>query len=139
MRYGVASLVFAAVVATAVLATQPAGAMKPYLEQFKSMYVKSNTKDRNMMIFNEAVEKKGCTICHGAKSKKSFNAYGLEVKKLLSKSDMNNSTKIRAALTKVGRIKSKADDSSSPTFGDRIRQGKLPVGEIHVRSKEDAN
>ena len=115
-------------------------ALPPFLAQFKAMYVKPNAKDHDMLIFNEAVEKKKCGICHhGEPKQKKFNAYGAEVHNLLSKGDANNTNKIRAALGKVSRIKSKADDSSSPTFGDRLRQGKLPVGEIHIRPKDDSN
>jgi len=139
MRYGVAALIMAAVAATVVLAVRPAGAMKPFFEQFKAMYVKPNSKDRNILIFAEAVDAKKCGVCHrGTPAKKVFNPYGAEVRKLLNAKDASNTTKIRAALTKVARIKSKADDSSSPTFGDRLRDGKLPVGEIHVRSKDDS-
>jgi alpha-galactosidase len=36
-------------------------------------------------------------------------------------------------------MKSNPDDADSPTFGQRLRQGKLPVGEIHVRSTDASN
>jgi hypothetical protein len=32
-------------------------------------------------------------------------------------------------LDEVAKLKSKADDASSPTFGELIEQGKLPGGE----------
>jgi hypothetical protein len=133
-------LAAAAVVAGALFTVRAAVAVPPFLAQFKAMYVKANAKERDLLIFKEAVEAKKCGICHhGTPAQKKFNAYGQEVHKLLSKADGNNTNKIRAALSKVARIKSKADDASSPTFGDRLRQGKLPVGEIHVQSKEDGN
>jgi len=134
MRYGVAALLFAAVVVAAVFTVPPAGAKPPFLDQFKAMYVKPNSKDRTAEIFKEAVEAKKCTICHGAKSKKTFNAYGLQVKKLLSKNDVGNATKIKSALAKVSRVKSDAGE----TYGERLRAGKLPVGEIHVRGGADS-
>ena len=37
MRYGVATLVFCAAIA-GVFSTRPAGAVKPFLEQFKALY-----------------------------------------------------------------------------------------------------
>jgi hypothetical protein len=137
MRYGVAFLVFCAVVA-GVCCAGPAGAGKPFLEQFKAAYVKPKTTDRTMVIFNEAVEKDGCGICHvsqGGKATKALNAYGTQISKVITKADGNNAQKIRAALTKVEKVKSKPDDPKSPTFGERLKQGKLPVGEIHVASK----
>jgi len=142
MRYGVAAMILA-VSAAAVFASRQAGAMKPFFEQFKAMYVKPDTKERSMMIFNAAVEKKGCTICHKpapdkVRGPKTFNAYGDQVKKLLSKKDANDPKKIRSALAKVSKLKSDPDDRKSPTFGERIHSGKLPVGEIHIRKPDAA-
>jgi hypothetical protein len=136
MRCGVVAFVFCAVVG-GVLNTPPAGAVKPFLEQFKTLYVKPKTRDHTMMIFNAAVEKKDCSLCHLPKPRKGFNAYGTQLKKLLNaKRDGQNAQSIRAAMKKVAQMKSNPDDPDSPTFGERIRQGKLPVGEIHVRSKD---
>jgi hypothetical protein len=137
MRYGIAVLVLAAAVITA----RQAGAMKPFFEQFKAMYVKPNSKERSVLIFNAAVEKKGCTVCHKTDPQKTpgpktFNAYGAQVKKLLTKNDAGSAAKIKSALAKVSRLKSDPDDAKSPTFGERIHSGKLPVGEIHIRTKD---
>jgi hypothetical protein len=141
MRSRVMTLVLFMVVA-GVMDARPAAAVKPFLEQFKSLYVKPKTSDRTMKIFNEAVEKKGCTICHRgqpAKPTKGYNAYGAQIKKLLSKRDSQNPQAIRAAMKKVAGMKSNPDDPDSPTFAQRLRQGKLPVGEIHVQSTDAAN
>lgn len=139
MRHGIAVLVLCAAVAAA-FSTRPACAVKPFLEQFKALYVKPHTTDHTMQIFNAAVEKKECNLCHLAKPKKGFNAYGTQFQKLLSaKSDAQNPRKIRAAMTKVAKMKSNPDDPDSATFGERLRQGKLPVGEIHVRSNDTSN
>ncbi|MGO9111986.1 MAG: hypothetical protein ACLP9L_22395 [Thermoguttaceae bacterium] len=142
MRYGVAVLVFCAVLA-GMFRTRPAAAVKPFLEQFKALYVKPKTTDHTMQIFNEAVEAKGCTICHRgqpAKPTKEWNTYGTQLKTLLNaKRDAQNPKAIRAALGKVSRMKSNPDDPQSPTFGQRLQQGKLPVGEIHVRPRDPSN
>jgi hypothetical protein len=138
MRYGVAFLVFCAV-AAGVFWIRSARAGKPYLEQFKAVYVNPKATDREKLIFNEAVEKDGCNLCHLPKPSKGYNAYGQQLTKLLTKADGNNPQKIRAALAKVGKMKSKPDDPNSPTFGERIKQGKLPVGEIKVVSKTASN
>jgi hypothetical protein len=133
MRYGVVALVFLLVIA-GVLAPQHASAIKPFFEQFKAVYVKPKTTDHTMKIFNAAVEKKGCTICHLPKPQKGFNAYGSQFKKFLTKNDGQNTSKIRTSITKVARLKSDPNDPDSLTFGKRLGEGKLPVGEIHVRS-----
>jgi hypothetical protein len=41
---------------------------------------------------------------------------------------MDNKDKIGEALDKAAQLKSKPGDSSSPTFGDLIKAGKLPGG-----------
>jgi hypothetical protein len=141
MRCGVTVSVFFAMV-VGVFSTRPAVAVKPFLEQFKVLYVKPKTTDRTMLIFNEAVEAKGCTICHQgqpAKPAKGYNAYGTQIRKLLTKRDGQNPEAIRAAIKKVGRMKSNPDDPQSPTFAQRLQQGKLPVGEIHVRPATASN
>jgi hypothetical protein len=140
IRYAVAVLVFCAAVA-GVFSARPAGAVKPFLEQFKALYVDPKTSDHEMQIFNAAVAKKGCGLCHYGKPRSGgkLNVYGKELKKLLvAKTDAANSQKIRKALEKVADMNSKPDDADSPTFGKRIKQGKMPVGEIHVRHKGDS-
>src|SRR5436853_180788 len=64
MRYSIPALICALAVA-AILTARPAAADKTFYEAFKSMYVKPDAKDRQTLIFNAAVEKKSCTICHG--------------------------------------------------------------------------
>lgn len=137
MKYRVVALVFCAVFAGLFYA-QPADGMKAFLEQFKSLYVKPKSSDRTMQIFNEAVEAKGCGVCHHGKPSRNghFNAYGTQLKKLLTKADAQNPQSIRAAMKKVAAMKS--DDSSATTFAQRLRDGKLPVGEIHVGAKTSA-
>ncbi len=122
---------------------RPAAAIKPFFEQFKALYVKPKSTDRTMVIFKEAVDAKGCTVCHRGqptKPTKEWNAYGTQLTKLLNaKRDAQNPEAIRAALKKVGRMKSIPDDPQSPTFAQRLAQGKLPVGEIHVRTAPTSN
>jgi hypothetical protein len=126
-----------------VFSIRPAGADKVFLAQFKTVYVKPKPTDRTAQIFKEAVEAKGCTICHRgqpAKPTKGYNAYGTQLTKLLNaKRDVQRPQNIRAAFKKVEKMKSNPDDPDSPTFGQRLKQGKLPVGEIHVRSKDAAD
>ncbi len=137
MRYDVAVLVFCAVVA-GIFSTRPAGAVKPFFEQFKAVYVKPNAKDRTSLIFNAGVTKKGCGVCHrGQPAKKVFNPYGKQLSQLLNaKRDAGNTVAIREALNRVGKMKFNPDDPKSLTFVQRIKQGKLPAGEIIVKSKD---
>jgi hypothetical protein len=138
MRYGVATLLCCAAVA-AVLAARPAAAVKPFFEQFKALYVKSDTTDHTMRIFNAAVEKKQCGVCHrGKPAQKNFNPYGAQVSQLLNaKRDAGNPKAIRAALKQVEKKKADPNDLKALSFGTRLKQGKLPVGEIHVKPKEE--
>ena len=141
MRSGIATMVICGVVAGA-LSLRGAGAVKPFLEQFKAVYVNPRTTDHTMRLFNAAVEKKGCTLCHGGTAAKPTvnNAYGEQLKKLLNgKRDGGNPQAIRSALKIVARMHSDPANPSSPTSAQRLKQGKLPVGEIRVRSKDPAN
>ncbi len=139
MKYGIVALVFCVVIA-AVFGARPAGAQKAFLAQFKATYVKPKTTDHTMQIFNAAVQAKGCGVCHRGKpsSKGPFNPYGAQLKKILTKADAQNPQAIHDALKKVAGMKSNPDDPSSQTFAQRLRDGKLPCGEIHVRSKDAA-
>jgi hypothetical protein len=138
MRYGISAVVCCLAI-VAALTARPAAGVKPFFEQFKALYVKPDTTDHTMRIFNAAVEKKGCGICHRGQPKtKNFNPYGAQVQQLLNaKRDAGNPKAIRAALGKVAKVKTDPSDPKSPNFGTRIKQGKLPVGEIHVNPKED--
>ena len=130
-------LILVCFVVAGVLWSRPAAAVKPFMEQFSAVYVKPQTADHNMKIFNSAVAKVGCNLCHkGQPQNKNMNAYGAELKKLLNpKRDAQNAQKIRAAFAQVGKMKSNPSDPKSQTFAARIKEGKLPVGEIKVRSK----
>jgi hypothetical protein len=111
-----------------LLGTQPAQGCKPFFEQFNSIYVNTKTTYPLAVNFNATVQKTGCYVCHGTQ-KGTFNAYGTQVKKVLAKTDVQNTQKIHAALAQLDRVKTNAQDPKSPTFGDRIRQGKLPAGD----------
>lgn len=99
-------------------------AIPPFKKEFDAMYVKEGTD------FAKKVDEVKCNVCHVGTNKKERNAYGEELSKLLDrKTDMNNPEKIKEALKKVGEMHSKSDDEASPTFGDLIKEGKLPGGE----------
>ena len=72
-----------------------------------------------------------CNVCHVGKSKKDRNAYGHALADLLDKKeDAKDVAKIRAALEKVAGMPSDPAKADSVTFGDLIKQGKLPGGPV---------
>ncbi len=105
-----------------------AAADKAFFDQFVATYVKSDSDDAKDKTFAEAVEKVKCNVCHEGKLKKNRNEYGKALGQLLSrKTDTENKEKIIAALKKVEVKHVDPNDEKSPTFGDRIKAGKLPV------------
>ena len=110
------------VVAIGVAASgSQAFAIKQFADEFKDMYVKDGTP------LAAEVEKAKCNVCHAGKSKKERNAYGQALAELLDKKeDKDNKEKIRSALEEVASKPSAG--AGSPTFGDLIKDGKLPGG-----------
>jgi hypothetical protein len=105
-----------------------ASADKAFRDEFVAVYVKADGKDAKDKAFAAAVEKAKCNICHAGKVKKNRNEYGKALAKLLSReTDTEDKEKIQAALKKVEATHSDPKDDKSPTFGDLIRAGKLPV------------
>jgi hypothetical protein len=101
---------------------------KAFRDQFVAAYVKADSDNPKDKAFAEAVEKAKCNICHVGKVKKNRNDYGKALGELLSrKTDTENKEKILAALKTVEAKHVNPKDDKSPTFGDRIRAGKLPV------------
>lgn len=123
----VALCAVAAMGTTVLVNVQRAEARANYKKQFEALYVKKDSADPNEKKLAEAAEAAKCNICHVGKEKKERNAYGQALAKLLMKKETDNA-KIDAALQEVAKEHSKAGDPSSPTFGDLIKEGKLPGG-----------
>lgn len=105
-----------------------AAADKAFFDQFVATYVKADSDDAKDKAFAAAVDKVKCNVCHEGKLKKNRNEYGKALGQLLSrKNDTENKEKIIAALKKVEAKHVDPNDEKSPTFGDRIKAGKLPV------------
>lgn len=112
------------------LGTQEAEAIPAFKKEFDDMYVKKDSADPKEKGFAEAVAKVKCNVCHVGTKKKDKNAYGIELDKLLDKkADVKDAAKIQDALKKVAEMHSKPGDDSSPTYGDLIKEGKLPCEE----------
>lgn len=102
-----------------------AKAIKPFFDEFKAKYVKADG-DAGDKAYAELVEKVKCNVCHKGKEKKDRNAYGKELDKLLDKkTDAKDKPKIQKALDTVAKEKS----PGGPTFGELIKEHKLPGGE----------
>jgi len=122
------ALVAAAVVMTSVT-VEPAAARPPYNKEFQAKYLKKDSTDPAEMALAASIEKVKCNVCHKGKNKKMRNDYGMALSKLLTKADAMNIEKIKASLDKVAEEHSKPDDDKSPTFGQLLKEGKLPGGE----------
>jgi hypothetical protein len=74
------------------------------------------------------VERVKCNVCHVGKDKKERKAYGKALdERLDKKADKDDKEKIRKMLEEVAALPSDPDKKDSPTFGDLIKAGKLPV------------
>jgi len=99
-----------------------------YRVEFVAKYVKADSNDAKDKAFAAAVDKAKCAICHEGKIKKNRNDYGKALAELLNrKTDVDNKEKIQAALKKVESKRSDPKNEKSPTFGELIKAGKLPV------------
>ena len=107
---------------------QSAKALPPFNKEWVAKYVEGNSNAG----FLAAAEEQKCNVCHIGKSKKDHNRYGVELKKLLNKTDdKENVAKIQAALDTVAAIK--VGDS---TYGELINSGELPGGNPPVPPAE---
>jgi len=106
----------------------PALAVKEFKDAFQAKYVKPDSTEANDVALAQAFQRASCAVCHaGGNNKKIRNDYGKELAKLVHKEEKGNAAKIAAALDTIAKLKSKPGDASSPTFGERIASGKLPV------------
>jgi hypothetical protein len=113
----------------------PASAIKAFKDQFETKYARPADGDSEEVLKSKALlskeaEKAKCNICHigTASQRKQRNAYGVKLSELLDrKKDMKDVEKIGKALETVSKERSDPKDEKSPTFGELITQGKLPV------------
>mgnify|MGYP000156237332 CR=1 FL=1 len=120
--------VLLATLGVAALSASPAFAVKQFKERFEKRYIKADSAEPKDAALREAYEKAGCNVCHEGESKKNRNAYGRALNEYLEKNDKDDDAKIDAALEKVESKRSVPGDDKSPTFGELLRQGKLPAG-----------
>jgi len=104
-------------------------ARKQYKDEFVKKYVTEEPSTPAQKKLDSEVKAVNCGICHlgpkGAK-KKEHKAYGTALKKLLEKNE-KDADKIDTALDTLAKEPSSPDDAASPTYGDLLEKGKLPV------------
>ena len=103
-------------------------AVKEFKDAFQAKYVKPDSTAASDVALAQAFRQASCTVCHaGGDNKKIRNDYGKQLAKRLSKEDKKDKAKIQAALDAIAKLKSKPSDPKSPTFGEKIANGKLPA------------
>jgi hypothetical protein len=118
------SLVCVLVVAIGALS---ASARPQYNTQFKGKYIEPDSKDPNKKKLADAFATAKCGVCHeGTKDKKVRNAYGKDLEKILAKNEKAKD-KIDKALDEIADKKANEKDPNSKTFGERMKEGLLPV------------
>lgn len=127
MRQFVFEAALVALVGGLVLAvpSRHAQATMPFKNAFEAKYVKADSTDPAEMKLAAEVKQAKCNVCHMGTSKKMRNAYGMALDKHLDKAE-KDATKIAEALDKVADEKSDPADANSKTFGELIKEGKLP-------------
>jgi hypothetical protein len=119
---------FLAALCAIILTPSPAVAVKEFKDAFQTKYVKTDSSQASDVALAQAFTKASCTVCHvNGQEKKIRNDYGKELAKRVSKTDKKDRAKILAAMDTVAKLKSNPSDPQSPTFGEKIANGKLPA------------
>ena len=102
--------------------TRPASAVPNFKKAFDEAYAPAGSP------LAKASETAKCNICHVGEKKKEKNEYGNALGQLIKKADKDAKEKIMKALKDVEDKHSNPKDPKSPTFGENIKAGKLPIG-----------
>ncbi|PQO42253.1 hypothetical protein [Blastopirellula marina] len=136
-------LCLVAAVAAFSISAQPAYAVKVFGVMFAEKYnLEEPTTDAEKALAAKVEEAK-CALCHGPKSKKVRNEYGIALGKLVDKKQFSPKRakdepeavqkELFAAFDKVAKEKSK----SGETFGEKIAAGEMPAAEGTDEKVED--
>ncbi len=110
-----------------LFSAQQAQSRPQYSKEFASKFINRDSTDPNEKSFADSAVKAKCTICHMGESKKNRNAFGRELAKLLH--NEKDTAKIDEAFDSVLKMKADPEDPNSPTYGELMKQGKLPPRE----------
>lgn len=131
-------LVTCALFVVGILATcfvPKAEAFEEFQKAWQKKYIGEEKTDVEKKLAKAVMEVKKCNVCHnpnkvdGKVSKKNRNAYGEALHKLLDKKDKKDEEKIAKAFAEVEKVKADKDKEKEdgPTFGDLLKEGKLPA------------
>ncbi len=115
------------------------------MPKFKNAFEKKYVEQHPSAEFKALAKKEACNVCHVKGEKKDVrNAYGEALAKLIE-GDAQQRIKdagankqaeeekilqeLEEAFKKTEEQKVNEEDASSPTFGELIKQGKLPSGD----------
>ncbi|HEX4144611.1 MAG TPA: hypothetical protein VHY91_13985 [Pirellulales bacterium] len=113
----------------------PVHAFQPFKKEFENLYIKETPATEAARSLKAAFVTKSCGVCHpDSKDKKNRNNYGKAIKKFipadLDKAGLEalkkNAPQIKELLEKAAKEPSDPKNPNSPTFGQRIEEGKLP-------------
>lgn len=132
-------LALTTIFALAILGINARSAMA--IAQFQAIFIKEYINSHPDKEFAKYVKTKAkCNICHQGKvSAKNVhhNAYGKPLVEMLDpEQDKRDVEKIKKALADVAEMHSDPQDEKSPTFGELIKQSKLPGGPLEESLKE---
>jgi hypothetical protein len=106
-----------------------ASALLPFSNEWKAKYVTGNANKE----FVDAAAAAKCNVCHKGVSKKEHNEYGLALKKHITKKGYEALKDKPAAATKYIQdgldAAEKEKNAAGRTFGELIKEGKLPGGQ----------
>ncbi len=110
----------------------PALATKQFGEQFKETYSKNENKD-----FVKLVEEAKCNVCHiDGENKKKRNEFGEAMATLLKKGDFppdrfkKEPAKCKEEIETAFKKAESMPAKDKQTFGEKIKAGKLPGGDV---------
>jgi hypothetical protein len=127
MRRLVVGLLGLMLVVAMALTTTTAYAVKEFKEQFEAKYAKPHGRKRPNPNLVRAVAAAQCRICHPGDDKHKLNVYGAQLGQYVNHFDKDKTERIQDALEKISVRRRDPFDPKSPTFGELIKKGELPV------------
>lgn len=116
LKFGVAAAVVMALISVTETSQRSVQARPTYAKAFVATYPG----------LEAAAKEAKCNVCHEGTSKKMRNAYGKALAKSLGEPNVKDEAAIVAGLKKTEGEKSAVEGK---TFGDLIKDGKLPASE----------
>ncbi|MFK7820344.1 MAG: hypothetical protein AB8G99_16605 [Planctomycetaceae bacterium] len=114
----------AALMVVGMMDTPEANARTQYQKQMGKIYPDLLKKHGTG---KEGAKKFSCKVCHPGKTKKKRNDFGVALTKAMGKKNQKDEAKIKEAFEKVAKEKSGKDKAK--TYGELIKDGKLPGSE----------